>query len=528
MVFLMVLLRIADYLQVEADRAPSASLKVRSLRNPVSIREWENHQCIHDVFFDANDQQAIFVVAEPSDAQTYLRVRALLDGLQRELDTSWAVLGEVYSRQEAGNDLGIKLRCVRSNLDDLTKLRSSVDYIPGRFAFESSGTGLLKNLVSPLYGDVPEVGIRELLQNAIDAVNERNGLPGQDRSNCGSGNSAPEVRIHIDGSEADGGSVTIEDRGVGMTEEVIRSYFLRVGASYRESDAWRKTDLVNGKPTVIRSGRFGIGVLAAFLLGDQIDVCTRHVSASIDEAMKFSATVDSEAIEVRKARRDFPGTTVQIRINGDTFRKLNEVDGAEWDWFRWLTPTVERKINGKVLPNLTRLPRKEDELALEWHRLEVPEFDDVIWTYGRAPNLVCNGLNIGSTGSSRGYNVAMPWEGQTGIINLDTPLAVPKVSVVDRFAKLPLDLQRFKLAAHRFPFAQQLLADATQDFCAYCLTFAPTALPPLNSFDWLQNYPGWHSGFPNPFTLSAWFYTNTGAGLCTGTTWIRLQQRRSF
>jgi molecular chaperone HtpG len=199
-VFLMVVLRIADYLQVESGRAPRASLKVRSLHNPTSVREWAVHQSIKDVMLDENDAQAFMVVAEPPDSRTYVRARSVLDGLQQELDTSWAVLGEVYSKQEVGTNLGITLRRVRSNLDNLVEFRKTVNYLPGQFAFEAAGTGLLKKLVGPLYGDAPEVGIRELLQNAIDAVNEFYGLSGKTAARTTSGDGKADIWICVDGS----------------------------------------------------------------------------------------------------------------------------------------------------------------------------------------------------------------------------------------------------------------------------------------------------------------------------------------
>ena len=70
-VFLMVLQRIADYLQVESARAPAASLRVRSLRNPISVGEWSAHRSIEDVIPDESDQEAIVVVARPGDVSTY-------------------------------------------------------------------------------------------------------------------------------------------------------------------------------------------------------------------------------------------------------------------------------------------------------------------------------------------------------------------------------------------------------------------------------------------------------------------------
>jgi molecular chaperone HtpG len=515
--FLMVLLRIGDYIQVDASRAPAASLRVRSLRNPVSIGEWSAHRSIVDVREDEQDQEAILVVAKPPDNSTYLRLRSLLNGLQRELDTSWAVLGEVYSRQGDLRRLGIRLRRVRSNLDDLRMFRQEIDFIPGRFAFESAGTDLLKKLIAPLYGDSPEVGIRELLQNAIDAVNERHAKSTPKEVVASAiGVDPPEVFVRVEGSAEDGGWVIVEDRGVGMTEDILRFYFLRVGASYRDSDAWRKAYTVGGSSVIVRSGRFGLGSLAAFLLGERIEVVTRHVHSEKDEALAFTASIEDLAIEVHKTGRDHCGTTIRVKIDGRTFARLSEHDGVEWDWYRWPSPRVDRTINGRSLPSLTRVPQPGEDLDLEWHRLLGTNFDDVVWTYGRAPNVVCNGLNVGSKASSRGYLVRMHWEGESFPHDISIPLKVPCVTVVDRSAHLPLDLQRFRLVNHYHPFVGELLSDATRDYCAFCLTFAPN-LPPWQVdggvSDW-PDYPGSETNNPSQFfiRLPTWFYTDDGWG----------------
>lgn len=398
---------------------------------------------------------------------------------------------------------------MRSNLDDLPQFRASVDYVPGRFAFEAAGTGLLKKLVGPLYGDAPEVGIRELIQNAVDAVNERRARAG------GPPTDGPdaEIRVLIEGSAERGGTVTVEDRGVGMTEEVIRSYFLRVVASYRESDAWRKAFATGGTPTVIRSGRFGVGALAAFLLGERVELCTRAVDAPADRAMTFAAAIEDETIEVRRTSREFPGTTITVRIDGPTFARLAEVGGVEWDWYRWPTPRIERAINGRVLEPLTRLPGPGAELDHEWHRVNVTGYDEVLWTFGRVPVLVCNGLNVGNKGSSLSYHRRMNWEGESRVTYVDTPVGVPYVSVIDRAARLPLDLQRYGLVQHRYPFADDLLADVTRDFIAFCLTFAPDSPPwegTAGAFQRPPKYPGWKTNHPAAFYLDGWFYTQEG------------------
>ncbi len=55
----------------------------------------------------------------------------------------------------------------------------------------------------------------------------------------------------------------IDDYGVGMTQDVLYDYFLCAGALFRESDTWKRDFEVDDVPKIVRSGRFGIGVLAA-------------------------------------------------------------------------------------------------------------------------------------------------------------------------------------------------------------------------------------------------------------------------
>jgi hypothetical protein len=82
-------------------------------------------------------------------------------------------------------------------------------------------------------------------------------------------------------------------------------------------------------------------------------------------------------------------------------------------------------------------------------------------------------------------------------------------------ARFPLDLQRFRLVKHLYPFAEELLADATRDYCAFCLTFAPDSPPwqgRSEAHNW-PDYPGWSMFFSQmSFRLQTWFYTAEGSG----------------
>ena len=64
-VFLMALLRVADYIQIQQERAPSQLLQVKRLRSPLSEGEWKSHQAILDIRNTHDDPEAIFVQAAP-------------------------------------------------------------------------------------------------------------------------------------------------------------------------------------------------------------------------------------------------------------------------------------------------------------------------------------------------------------------------------------------------------------------------------------------------------------------------------
>ena len=77
-VFLMALLRTADILQLQSERAPRQIEKIRELRSPVSQGEWEMHQAIQDINWELYPE-TIFIHAKPANAKTYLRIKRLLN-----------------------------------------------------------------------------------------------------------------------------------------------------------------------------------------------------------------------------------------------------------------------------------------------------------------------------------------------------------------------------------------------------------------------------------------------------------------
>lgn len=358
-VYLMAVLRVSDYLQVQAQRAPDQYLKITKLQSPISMGEWKAHSAIVNITTQDDDPEAIAIQAKPTDVKTFLKLRDLLTGLQHEIDSSWAVLGEIYGRREALKNLGLEIRRVKSNIDDLESFAQQVTYIPQKASFETADAELLTLLAEPLYGNNPEHGVRELIQNSVDACLELKDFLRQ----------KPEIEVHtkllptdvqiiISGDEKEGYSLVVEDKGIGMNRQILIDYFLRAGASYRRSTDWKNLhESDEGRSRVVRSGRFGIGVLGAFILGDQIEVSTRRINDQ--KGLRFDATLDADIIELQECGRPV-GTTISIRLKpsvGESLIRTLERADSSYSQFGSLpdglyllsSPSLSILINNELL-----------------------------------------------------------------------------------------------------------------------------------------------------------------------------------
>ncbi|MCW3094864.1 MAG: hypothetical protein JWL77_482 [Chthonomonadaceae bacterium] len=379
--FLMVLLRIADYFQIQSARAPKQLLQVQKLKSPLSQQEHAKHLAVQYIHNELGDPEALFINAVPIDVNTYLGLKWLLADIQKELDASWAALGEIYGGSKKLKGLGMPIRRIRSNLDDEVAITPPLPFLPWKLAFETD-PAVLKLLIGPLYNDEPSYAIRELMQNAVDACwaikgfRERHAVVHEPDAT-----QEQDVLIHIDIADDSSGSLTMSDKGIGMTPEIVRDYFLKAGASFRKSDAWT-SEFENdaGNARILRSGRFGIGVLAAFLLGDKIEVSTRHVTES--KGIQFICGVEDDSIELRPMSRPV-GTTIKVHFNlprGLSFAS----DMEDWNWWCLGEPTVLCETRGRWNDRFQQqilLPNKHADLPPNWRRTIDPDYEDIQWTF---------------------------------------------------------------------------------------------------------------------------------------------------
>ncbi|MFG3041454.1 HSP90 family protein [Streptomyces sp. NPDC048330] len=165
---------------------------------------------------------------------------------------------------------------------------------PDAGSFQVDLRGLVDLLSHHLYSS-PRVYVRELLQNAVDAVTARQALD-------------PVAAIRIRLRAADG-TVSIEDSGIGLTVDEVHSLLATIG---RSSKRGGEHGLESARREFL--GQFGIGLLACFVVARRIRVVTRSARTPWAAPVEWLAS-DDGSYTVRtlpdEARRE-PGTTVYL------------------------------------------------------------------------------------------------------------------------------------------------------------------------------------------------------------------------
>ncbi|MEU3599851.1 HSP90 family protein [Streptomyces sp. NPDC006798] len=165
---------------------------------------------------------------------------------------------------------------------------------PESNSFQVDLRGLVDLLSHHLYSS-PRVYVRELLQNAVDAVTARRAVH-------------PDARIRIRLSAA-AGAVSIEDSGIGLTADEVHTLLATIG---RSSKRGGEHGLESARREFL--GQFGIGLLACFVVAREIRVVTRSARTPEAPPVEWLARDDgSYTVRVLPDEaRPEPGTTVRL------------------------------------------------------------------------------------------------------------------------------------------------------------------------------------------------------------------------
>ncbi|MDR1593851.1 MAG: HSP90 family protein [Prevotellaceae bacterium] len=122
------------------------------------------------------------------------------------------------------------------------------------YLFQVNLKGMIELLSEHIYSS-PNVFVRELLQNGIDAITARRSI---DESFAG------EINVYVNNKHPE---IIFADNGIGLSEEEVHKFLSVIGQSSKRDDILEKDYI----------GKFGIGLLSCFVVSNEIIVETRSL-----------------------------------------------------------------------------------------------------------------------------------------------------------------------------------------------------------------------------------------------------------
>ncbi len=179
-----------------------------------------------------------------------------------------------------------------------------------------------------LYSD-HEIFLRELVSNAVDATTKLRVLAQRGEATGEIGDTTIEILL-----DAEAKTLTIRDRGIGMTEEEVLKYLNQIAFSSAAEflDKYQDSGII---------GHFGLGFYSAFMVADQVEVVTRSWQAGAD-AVRWVCEGSPE-FTIEKVDKTERGTDVILHINEENAAFLDRfrVEGLLEKYCRFLPVPIQ-------------------------------------------------------------------------------------------------------------------------------------------------------------------------------------------
>ena len=242
-----------------------------------------------------------------------------------------------------------------------------------------------------LYSD-HEIFLREMVSNAVDATQKLKTLKEQGEFKGELG----DLTVHVN-LDADKGTITISDRGIGMTEEEIDKYINQIAFSGVNDFLEKYKDNANN---II--GHFGLGFYSSFMVSKKVEIVTRSYKDDA-KAVKWSCD-GSPAYEIDEAEKEDRGSDIILYLDDDCKeflekQKIQELlnkyckfmavpiaFGKKQEWSsdeKKMVDTAEDNIINNVEPLWTKAPSAlKDEDYKSFYRTLYPMSDEpMFWIH---------------------------------------------------------------------------------------------------------------------------------------------------
>jgi len=174
--------------------------------------------------------------------------------------------------------------------------------------FRAEVQQLLDLMIHSVYSD-REVFLRELVSNAADALDKARFLALTRPDLTPPGTESPGIRVSVD---ADAKTVTLEDDGIGMTQQEVVD---NLGTIARSGTKAFVQQLEEGAEAPQLIGQFGLGFYSAFMVADEVLVETKSVEPEAPAVRWRSKGEGSFSVE--EGTRAERGTSITLFLRDD-------------------------------------------------------------------------------------------------------------------------------------------------------------------------------------------------------------------
>lgn len=308
--FIGIILRLADILDFDGKRTPQVLFSHLAVRNPVSLKEWKKHRSV-DAW--AISQSSIIFHAKCEHPAIEKAIRDFCDMIDRELAAANTILSRlndsVRNPFPEYYKISLPLRIDRSKIGPKVSVGSNEPvYKYQETKFSLNKTQVIDLLMgTKLYGS-PEIALRELLQNSIDACMLRAAM-----AKAWGNPYNPKIIVNFISGSQD--YLEVIDNGTGMDIDIINKYYSSVGTSYyKSSEFYELKSKINLDHTPI--SRFGIGILSSFMVADSFFVNTKRLKGPYEsgEALEIIVEGQDSLFWIRAGELSEPGTKTKLLL----------------------------------------------------------------------------------------------------------------------------------------------------------------------------------------------------------------------
>ncbi|XP_071300536.1 heat shock protein 75 kDa, mitochondrial [Agelaius tricolor] len=275
--------------------------------------------------------------------------------LQHNVPASSIAAVRMYSTQTAESKEEEPLHTIISNTENVKGAAS-------KHEFQAETKKLLDIVARSLYSE-KEVFIRELISNGSDALEKlRHRLMTE-------GKALPELEIHLQTDSAKG-TITIQDTGIGMTQEELISNLGTIARSGSKAFLEALQSQAEASSKII--GQFGVGFYSAFMVADKVEVFSQ--SAEPGSPGYHWSSDGSGMFEIAEASGVRAGTKIIIHLKEDCKEFANEdrVKEVVTKYSNFISFPLY--LNGRRINTLQALWMLEPKDIGEWQHEEFYRF----------------------------------------------------------------------------------------------------------------------------------------------------------